>query len=157
MKIVLQRVKNANVKVDNKIVGDISRGILIFLGITHDDTENEIKYLIDKIINLRIFEDENGKMNRSVLDLNGEILVVSQFTLYGDTRKGRRPGFDKAAKPDIAEKLYNDFIISLNEKTKLKIEKGIFGASMEINLSNDGPVTFILEKNAEKKLILCCS
>ena len=157
MKIVLQRVNKAEVIVEKKIVGKISRGLLLFLGVTHTDTENEIKYLMDKVSNLRIFEDENGKMNRSVLDISGEILVVSQFTLYGDTKKGRRPGFDKAAKPDIAEKLYEQFVEIMKERTSLKVETGIFGASMEVNLSNDGPVTFILEKNAEKEVVLCCS
>ena len=158
MKIVLQRVNRAEVIVKEKVVGKISIGLLLFLGITHDDTENEIKYLVDKISNLRIFEDENGKMNKSVLDIaNGEILVVSQFTLYGDTRKGRRPGFDKAAKPNIADELYEKFIEIMKKNTNLKVEAGIFGATMEVNLNNDGPVTFILEKDAEKKYVLCCS
>jgi len=158
MKIVLQRVNRADVIIDKKTVGKISNGLLIFLGMTHEDTENETRYLIDKISNLRIFEDENGKMNKSILDIsNGEILVISQFTLYGDTKKGRRPGFDKAAKPVVAEKLYNEFIEILKERTSLKVETGIFGASMEVNLSNDGPVTFVLERDAEKKYVLCCS
>jgi len=157
MRIVLQRVNKAEVIVEKKSVGKIDQGLLLFLGVTHDDTENEIRYLIDKVSNLRIFQDKNGKMNLSVLDISGEILVVSQFTLYGDTKKGRRPGFDKSAKPEIAEKLYDDFVKLIKEKTELNIETGIFGASMKVNLSNDGPVTFILEKNAEKDLILCCS
>ena len=157
MKIVLQRVNRADVIVDKKTVGKISNGLLIFLGITHDDTENETRYLIDKVSNLRIFEDENGKMNKSILDISaGEILVVSQFTLYGDTKKGRRPGFDKAAKPVVAEKLYNQFVEILKERTNLKVETGIFGATMEVNLSNNGPVTFILEKEVEKKFTTCC-
>ncbi|KYG31876.1 D-aminoacyl-tRNA deacylase [Alkalihalobacillus trypoxylicola] len=144
MKIVLQRVKNAHVKVDETIVGEIQAGVLLLVGITHDDTEEDISYLVDKVANLRIFNDESGKLNLSLLDIQGQVLSVSQFTLYGDCRKGRRPNFMNAAKPDIAKKLYGHFNEKLKEKG-LTVQTGQFGEMMDVSLLNDGPVTLILE------------
>lgn len=144
MRVVLQRAKNASVAVDGNIVGHIDYGVVLLVGITHDDHEEDAAYLADKIVNLRIFEDEEGKMNRSLLDVEGKILSVSQFTLYGDTRKGRRPSFINAAKPDKAEPLYNQFNQFLREKGVV-VETGQFGAMMDVHLTNDGPVTLILE------------
>lgn len=144
MRVVLQRAKNASVAVDGNIVGNIDYGVVLLVGITHDDHEEDAAYLADKIVNLRIFEDEEGKMNRSLLDVEGKILSVSQFTLYGDTRKGRRPSFINAAKPDKAEPLYNQFNQFLREKGVV-VETGQFGAMMDVHLTNDGPVTLILE------------
>jgi len=145
MKIVLQRSKQANVKVDDKEVGAIDKGLVLLVGVTHDDTKEAAKFLADKIVNLRIFEDEDGKMNYSLLDVGGDILSVSQFTLYGDCQKGRRPNFMAAAKPDYAEELYHFFNEALKEKG-VKVETGVFGAMMDVSLVNDGPVTLILEK-----------
>lgn len=144
MKVVLQRSKAASVSVDGETVGEITSGLVLLVGVTHEDTEEDCRYLADKIVHLRIFEDENMKMNHSLLDVGGEILSVSQFTLYGDCRKGRRPNFMAAAKPDEAEKLYEIFNEMLREKG-LKVETGKFGAMMDVELINDGPVTLILE------------
>lgn len=144
MRVVLQRAKNASVAVDGNIVGHIDYGVVLLVGITHDDHEEDAAYLADKIVNLRIFEDEEGKMNRSLLDVEGKILSVSQFTLYGDTRKGRRPSFINAAKPDKAEPLYNQFNQFLREKGVV-VETGQFGTMMDVHLTNDGPVTLVLE------------
>ncbi|TDT72251.1 D-tyrosyl-tRNA(Tyr) deacylase [Hypnocyclicus thermotrophus] len=145
MKIVLQKVKTANVKVKNEVVGEISKGIVIFLGINNNDTEKEADWLVNKIIKLRIFEDENKKMNNSLIDIDGEILIVSQFTLYGDCRKGLRPSFTEAASPKKAKILY-DYFVEKIRKTGIKIETGIFQEHMEVSLINDGPVTMIIEK-----------
>jgi len=145
MKIVLQRSKQAYVKVDGKEVGAIDKGLVLLVGVTHDDTKEAAKFLADKVVNLRIFEDEDGKMNHSLLDVGGDILSVSQFTLYGDCQKGRRPNFMAAAKPDYAEELYHFFNEALREKG-VKVETGVFGAMMDVSLVNDGPVTLILEK-----------
>ncbi|MBR2358275.1 MAG: D-tyrosyl-tRNA(Tyr) deacylase [Lentisphaeria bacterium] len=145
MKLIVQRVRSASVKVDDKIVGEIGKGLMTLVGFTHTDTPETVKYLADRAVKLRIFEDENGKMNRSLLDVNGAMLIVSQFTLYGDTVHGRRPGFDAAAKPDVAIPLYEQFI----EEVKafgVNVDTGIFGAEMLVALENDGPVTFTLEK-----------
>jgi D-tyrosyl-tRNA(Tyr) deacylase len=144
MKIVLQRVKEANVKVESKIIGKINRGIVILVGIEKGDGEDGAKYLANKIVNLRIFPDKEGKMNLSLLDVGGEILAVSQFTLAASIKKGRRPSFEKAEEPHKAEKLFNFFINELKNK-KVKVETGIFGAMMEVFLINDGPVTYILK------------
>lgn len=144
MRAVLQRVTNAEVKVDGEIIGSIGKGILIFLGVSDDDTEKDLQYIADKMINLRIFEDENGKMNLSVHDIQGELLIVSQFTLYGDCRKGRRPSFDKAGKPDFANDMYEKFIKYCSD-SGLKTEHGEFGADMKVSLLNDGPVTIMLD------------
>ena len=144
MKVVIQRVLNASVTVDSKIISNINKGLLVLTGVSKDDVFKDADYLIEKILNLRIFEDNKGKMNLSLLDIKGEILIVSQFTLLGDTRKGRRPSFDKAAKPDKAIEIYNYFI----EQIKLKginTSSGIFGAMMDISLVNNGPVTFIID------------
>ena len=145
MKLIVQRVRSASVKVDNKTVGEIGKGLMTLVGFTHTDTPETVKYLADRAVKLRIFEDENGKMNRSLLDVNGAMLIVSQFTLYGDTVHGRRPGFDAAAKPDLAIPLYEQFI----EEVKafgVNVGTGEFGAEMLVTLENDGPVTFTLEK-----------
>lgn len=144
MKIVLQRVNSASVTVNGKVCGKIGKGYLVLLGIGEDDTEAECRRLADKIINLRIFSDENDKINLSLEQVGGELLVVSQFTLYADCRKGNRPNFIKAAKPDIAEKLYNYFVEYCRSKGK-NVETGIFGADMKVELLNDGPFTVILE------------
>ncbi|OEH55546.1 D-tyrosyl-tRNA(Tyr) deacylase [Oceanobacillus sp. E9] len=144
MKAVIQRSKEASVTVDNQIVGSITRGFVVLLGITHEDTHEDIKYLVGKIPNLRVFEDDNGKMNLSLKDIGGSILSVSQFTLYGDTRKGRRPNFMQAAKPSIAKDLYNKFNTSLTNEG-IHVETGKFGAMMDVKLTNDGPVTLIID------------
>ncbi len=144
MKIVLQRVSSAVVKVDGKICGSIGMGYLVLLGIGNDDTEDDCRRLADKIINLRIFSDENDKINLSLGDVGGELLIVSQFTLYADCRKGNRPNFIQAGKPDKAERLYNYFVDYCRSKGK-HVGTGIFGADMKVELVNDGPFTVILE------------
>ena len=146
MKIVVQRVKNAKVEVDKKIVGKIEKGFLVLLGVTHNDTKEEASYLAKKLCNLRVFEDEEEKMNLGLKDVNGELLIVSQFTLYADCSKGNRPSFISAAKPEKAEELYNYFCEKCNKDYGIKVEKGIFGADMKVSLLNDGPVTIIIEK-----------
>ena len=145
MKLVVQRVNSAKVEVNGKIVGAITKGFLVLLGVTHNDTKEIADYLVKKLCNLRVFEDENGKMNLSLKDVNGELLIVSQFTLYADCRSGNRPSFINAAKPDIANELYEYFCEKCKENN-LKVQKGIFGADMKVSLLNDGPVTIILEK-----------
>ncbi len=147
MRLVIQRVSECKVIVNQEIVGEISKGLLVLLGITHSDTTKEIDYCIKKLLALRIFEDLEGKMNLSVSDIKGEILVVSQFTLYGNTQKGNRPSFIQAAKPDIAIPLYEEFLKQLKKSTNLKVQSGIFGADMKVHLVNDGPVTIILDTN----------
>ncbi|GAB1529924.1 MULTISPECIES: D-aminoacyl-tRNA deacylase [Brevibacillus] len=144
MRVVVQRTREASVTVAGEIVGQIDHGLMLLVGITHEDTEKEVEFVADKIANLRIFEDEEGKMNFSVLDKGGQILSVSQFTLYGDCRKGRRPNFMAAARPEQAEPLYELFNIKLREKG-LQVETGRFGAMMDVRLLNDGPVTLIVE------------
>jgi D-aminoacyl-tRNA deacylase len=146
LRAVIQRVKRAKVLVNNNIVGKIDSGLLIFLGIGQKDDESDADYLVEKIVNLRIFEDEENKMNFSTLDLNKEVLVISQFTLYGDCRKGKRPGFISAAKPEEANNLYEYFIKKVS-KLGLRVETGIFQKIMEVELVNDGPVTFLLDSN----------
>ncbi|WP_223702858.1 D-aminoacyl-tRNA deacylase [Sutcliffiella deserti] len=145
MKVVLQRAKRAEVRVDNEVVGSIDKGLMLLVAVTHEDSVEDAIYVADKIVNLRIFEDENEKMNLSLLDVKGGILSVSQFTLYGDCRKGRRPNFMAAAKPDHAERIYNAFNEKLLEKGVGKVETGKFGAMMEVDFINDGPVTLIVE------------
>lgn len=144
MKIVLQRVKSARVDVAGKTVGSIGSGLVILLGVTHRDGRQDAEYLADKVIQLRIFADDAGRMNRSLVDAHGALLVVSQFTLYGDCRKGRRPSFDQAAPPEQARALYEHFIERL-KSSNIAVETGVFQAEMEIHLINDGPVTFILD------------
>jgi D-tyrosyl-tRNA(Tyr) deacylase len=145
MKSVIQRVKKASVTINNELFSEIGQGILVLLGVEKDDTPDKAEFLAEKTANLRIFEDENGKMNFSLFDINGEILVVSQFTLASDCKKGKRPGFDNAAKPDLAIPLYKKFIQSLRNMN-ICVKTGEFGAMMDVALINDGPVTFILEK-----------
>ena len=144
MRAVVQRVTKANVIVHDKNVGDIEKGLMVLLGVEDGDGKEDIKYMVEKIVNLRIFEDENEKLNLSVLDIKGKMLVVSQFTLLGDCRKGRRPNFMKAAKPDIANKLYEDFVDEARKKG-ICVETGVFREHMVINLSNDGPVTILVD------------
>ncbi|MGE6611495.1 D-aminoacyl-tRNA deacylase [Peribacillus sp. NPDC076916] len=144
MRVVLQRSKAAKVVVADQIIGQIDSGIVLLVGITHGDTIDDAAYLADKIVNLRIFEDENEKMNHSLLDVGGSILSVSQFTLYGDCRKGRRPNFMDAARPEEANELYEAFNDELRKKG-VHTETGQFGAMMDVQLTNDGPVTLILE------------
>jgi D-tyrosyl-tRNA(Tyr) deacylase len=145
MRVVVQRVSEASVSVDARVVGNIERGLVVLVGITHDDGEDQARFLADKIANLRIFADDEGKFNRSALDVTGEVLVVPQFTLYGDARKGRRPNFVQAAPPEIAEPLFEQFVSFLEEEG-LHVETGVFGAMMSVKIFNDGPVTIILEK-----------
>ncbi len=145
MKLLVQRVANANVKVDDKIVGKVDKGFLVLCGVTHTDTKETADYLVKKLLNLRVFEDENEKMNLSLKQVNGELLIVSQFTLYADTSSGNRPSFINAAKPDMANELY-EYFCSQCAKEGIHIEKGVFGAHMEVSLLNDGPVTIMLEK-----------
>lgn len=147
MNIVLQRVANATVEVDSKVVGAISRGFLLLLGVADGDTVADADVLADKISGLRIFTDDNDKMNLSLSDINGEVLVISNFTLCADCRKGRRPNFIGAAKPDEADRLYEYFCAKLLNNGIAKVEKGIFGADMKVSLLNDGPVTLILNSN----------
>lgn len=145
MKALIQRVKRVSVTVEKELISQIGKGILVFLGVEKGDTEENADKLVEKISKLRIFEDENEKMNLSVTDVKGEILVVSQFTLCGDCKKGTRPSFDKAASPEIANELYEYFVKKLKEK-QLEVKTGKFRAMMDVELINDGPVTFWLEK-----------
>ena len=144
MRVVLQRVSSASVRVDGNVIGDIGPGLVLLIGIHRNDTDEDMHYVMDKCVHLRIFSDETGKMNQSVLDMGGELLVVSQFTLYGDTRKGRRPGFDQAGRPDMAEPLYERAVARLRDHG-LQVATGRFGADMQVDLINDGPVTLIIE------------
>lgn len=144
MKLVVQRVKNASVTIDKKLYSRIDKGFMVLFGVEKGDTIEQAVWLADKLLKLRVFEDENLKMNHSILDINGEILVVSQFTLAGNCKKGTRPSFDNAECPEKAEKIYNDFCKLLSEK--ISVKTGVFGAMMDVALINDGPVTFILEK-----------
>jgi D-aminoacyl-tRNA deacylase len=144
MKVVLQRVKEARVEVSGEVSGRIERGLLLLLGVARGDTEKDADYLAAKTLGLRVFPDENGKMNRSVVDVKGGILVVSQFTLLGDCSKGRRPSFDRAAPPEEARRLYDYFVDRLKE-SGLKVGTGVFQAMMDVHLLNDGPVTLLYE------------
>ena len=144
MRAVVQRVTYSNVKVDGNIVGEINRGFNVLIGISKEDTEEDMKYIKDKLINLRVFEDENNKMNLSLSDIQGELLIISQFTLYGDCRKGRRPNFMAALGGEESKKLYDKFILMLKEYG-IKVETGIFGADMKVDIQNDGPVTILLD------------
>ncbi|WP_010098975.1 D-aminoacyl-tRNA deacylase [Ornithinibacillus scapharcae] len=144
MRAVIQRAKDAKVTVKEKLVGEIENGFVVLLGVTHDDTIEDAKYLVNKISHLRVFEDDNDKMNLSLKDVNGAILSISQFTLYGDTRKGRRPNFMQAARPEQANTLYEQFNALLREEG-LKVESGEFGAMMNVSLTNVGPVTLIID------------
>lgn len=144
--MVLQRVNEAHVDVSGVTVGAIQTGLLVLVGVTHADTEKDAEYLADKIVHLRIFPDQAGRMNRSLIEAGGALLVISQFTLYGDCRKGRRPSFDDAAPPEQAQTLYEYFVERLRADNRI-IETGVFQAEMEVHLVNDGPVTFVLESN----------
>lgn len=144
MRVVVQRVKHSSVAVDGNIVGKINEGLLILLGIKNGDTEKDVTWLANKVVSLRIFEDENGKMNKELKEINGSILLISQFTLYGDCVKGKRPSFIEAAKPEIAIPLYEKFIDTLKNQG-INIETGIFGADMKVELLNDGPVTLVID------------
>lgn len=144
MRVVLQRVKQASVETGGEAVGEIGRGLLVLLAAGKEDSEEDVEYLVEKIINLRIFEDDAGKMNLSLTDVGGEVLVVSQFTLYGDCRKGRRPSFDKAAPPELAEDLYESFVQRLRD-FGIPVQTGKFGAMMDVHLTNWGPVTLMLD------------
>lgn len=144
MRVVVQRSKNAKVTVAGEVTGEISSGLVLLVGVTHDDSETDAAFLADKIANLRIFEDAEGKMNLSLLDVGGEILSVSQFTLYGDCRNGRRPNFMDAARPEQANQLYESFNCLLRDKG-IKVATGRFGAMMDVELINDGPVTLIVD------------
>lgn len=145
MRVVLQRVNHAAVSIDGETVGQIQKGYLLLVGLAPEDTDEQLDWMVYKIVNLRVFEDENGKLNRALADVNGEILSISQFTLYADVKHGNRPGFSKAAKPEIAAPLYDRF----NEKLRqagVHVETGRFGADMKVELENDGPVTILYEK-----------
>ena len=146
MRILLQRVNEARVEVGGQVAGKIDRGLLLFVGIKAGDTQKDADYLADKVVNLRIFPDEMGRMNLSVQDTGGGLLVVSQFTLYGDCRKGRRPGFDEAAPPDLARELY-EYLSGRLRNSNLNVQTGVFQADMQVHLINDGPVTFLLDSN----------
>lgn len=147
MKIVLQRVSRASVTIAEKVKGQIGKGYLALLGITDTDTEEILRYMAEKMMNLRIFEDEAGKMNRSLLDVGGDILLISQFTLYADCKKGRRPSFIKAGSPVFAEQMYENMIQYLEDSLPGKIQTGQFGADMKVELVNDGPVTIVLDSD----------
>lgn len=145
MKLVIQRVKEASVEVGNKIVGKIEKGFLVLLGVKVGDTKEQADYLVRKLCNLRVFEDENAKMNLSLKDIDGKLLVISQFTLYGDCSNGNRPSFTEAARPEQANPLYEYFCDEC-AKNGIEVERGIFGADMKVKLINDGPVTIVIEK-----------
>ena len=149
MRALVQRVRSAHVQVEGETTGQIGAGLLVFLGVTHQDDATDLAYLVGKISRLRIFSDQNGKMNRSVQDIGGSILVVSQFTLYGDTRRGNRPGFDQAAKPDLAEQLYEQFCQAL-QALGIPVATGRFAADMQIALVNDGPVTLMIDSQERR-------
>ena len=151
MRAVVQRVASSRVTVDERVTGEVKKGLLVLLGVTHDDTSKDVDYMVDKVTNLRIFEDENDKMNLSLLDVKKEALVVSNFTICADTTHGNRPSFMRAAEPDLALALYNSYCEYLKKEGVQKIERGIFGADMQVQLLNDGPVTIILDTNDWRK------
>lgn len=146
MRVVLQRVTRASVAVDGSVVGRIGHGLLLLVGFTGDDGAQALEWMANKVLGLRVFNDAQGRMNLSLGEVSGDVLVVSQFTLYGDTRKGRRPSFIRAAGPDVAVPLYEGFVALLRERAPGKVETGVFGAMMDVELVNDGPVTLVLER-----------
>ena len=146
MRAVVQRVKKASVKVDGKLVGEINEGLQVFLAICDNDNDEVIEWLCNKLVNLRIFRDENGKKNISLLDISGDILIISNFTLYGDVKRGARPNYMKSAHPDISKPIYEKVINYLKTNFPIKVEQGIFGAMMQVDLINDGPVTIVIDK-----------
>ena len=145
MKAVIQRVTYSNLSIDNKIYSQIKRGLVVLLGIAHDDDDNDIQWLAKKIVNLRIFNDDKNIMNKSLIDVSGELMIVSQFTLHAQTKKGNRPSYIDAANGDIAEKIYKSLILEIENKYNLKPKTGKFGADMKVELENDGPVTIIID------------
>ncbi len=149
MRLVIQRVAHASVTIDNKVNGKIGKGFLVLIGISPSDTKEDADFLVRKLVNLRVFEDENGKMNLALKDVNGELLLISQFTLYANTNEGNRPSFIEAAKPDIAIPLYEYFIEECRKKVP-HVDTGIFGADMKVELLNDGPVTIIIDSKVRK-------
>lgn len=148
MRVVAQRVSRASVRVDDAVIGEVGHGLMLLVGFTHDDTAREVDWMTGKILGLRIFADDDGKMNRSVVEAGGSVLVVSQFTLYGDARKGRRPSFVDAARPEVAIPLYREFLVAL-ASGGVTVAAGEFGADMKVELVNNGPVTLVLERSAE--------
>ena len=150
MKVVIQRVSQARVKVSDKIISEIKLGFLILLGVEKSDSKEDINWLVSKILNLRVFSDDELKMNLSIKDIKGEIIVVSQFTLHAKTKKGNRPSYIKAANPEQAESLYKEFILQLKNASAVSVQSGVFGANMQVDIVNDGPVTIIMDsKNKE--------
>lgn len=150
MRVLIQRASEASVKIEGKIHGEINRGLVVLLGIESEDTQDDINWLVRKLIGLRIFNDEDGKMNESIADIGGEFLVISQFTLHASTKKGNRPSYIKAARPEVAIPLYEEFIQILRKESNLKVDTGVFGADMKVQLINDGPVTIWIDsKNRE--------
>ena len=145
MRVVVQRARQAKVTVDGKVTGAIEHGLMLLVGITHEDRVKDLEYCAKKVANLRIFEDEQGKMNLSIKEVGGSILSISQFTLYGETKKGNRPSFIEAARPEVAEPLYHQFNQILRETYEIQVETGIFGAMMDVSFTNNGPVTLIVE------------
>jgi D-aminoacyl-tRNA deacylase len=145
MRIVIQRVKEASVTIDNKVVGEIGAGALVLFGVAQGDDKSHVKWIANKLINLRMFADSNDKMNLSLQDINGSVLIVSQFTLYADCSAGRRPSFTKSAPPEIARSLYEDFVVEVKKEIPKKVQTGVFGGKMQVKLINDGPVTFIID------------
>ena len=150
MRVVLQRVKNASVTIDGKIKSKIEKGLLVLLGIVNEDLNEDIQWMCNKLCNLRIFDDKNGVMNLSIKDIKGAFLVVSQFTLHASTKKGNRPSYIKAAKPDFAIPMYTEFVKKLEEQSGTKVKTGEFGADMKINLLNDGPITIIIDSKIKE-------
>jgi D-tyrosyl-tRNA(Tyr) deacylase len=148
MRAIVQRVKEAQVLVEDSLVGRIGKGLLVYLGVGREDTETDANFIADKIVNIRVFADDNDKMNLSVKDVQGQVLIVSNFTLFGDCRKGRRPGFDLAAEPAIAERLYEK-VVELVKAEGLEVQKGVFAAYMDVRASNDGPVNFLLDSKKQ--------
>ena len=144
MRIIIQRVSSASVEVEGEVVSEIKKGFLILVGVTHDDSDSDVKYIINKILKLRVFPDENGVMNRNIVEIDGDVLCVSQFTLYGDCRKGNRPSYMDAMSPEQAKKFYSEFVSKLSKSYKT-VKDGIFGAQMNVSLVNDGPITILID------------